>query len=416
MPVVPNLPCALDLRFVAGRSELGQASSLPYHCMPRFVRICSVHCALWAALALALRAATGQEAQADSLVLPEPPCCYHIGGLARAYYLNDQRIEFTGLEETFAVEGVLDGGVHQQLGDWLFQVEGELFFTQPYDRNVLVDDPVRASFAHNFEIDAVTISQLYLAASHGDWRFTAGRFVTPFGRFYFTNYRNNFDDSPFIRSEAILFRETGLLAEWSPGIWNLAAALTNGGPNQDANSSKALVARVGIDADQFVCGASVKVQDGIGSEGQKQYNEHFGLDAMIARGRWTLSGEVILDHYGFRRPGFDPNDITWGRSIYFRDLNDDLLEPISGVGYYLNLGYEGPAWSMAANYGEFYPEELGVPEHDTPTRRGILKVSRHWTEHLETYGAMMIENTLEDAFVGHDRRGIYVLAGCQFSM
>ncbi len=394
--------------------------------MTRLVLLTIRSCALLAALSVALRAAPAQELTAQELTaeeptlerlpLPEPDRCYHVGGKARAYYLNDQRIEFTGLEETFAVEGVLDGGIHQQIGDWLVQVEGELFFTQPYDRNVLVDDPVRASFAHNFEIDIVTISQLYLSARHGDWTFTGGRFVTPFGRFYFTNYRNNFDDSPFIRSEVIHFRETGLLAQWDPGIWTLAAALTNGGPNQDANSSKALVARVGIDTGWFACGSSVKVQDGIGSEGQKQYIEHFGLDAMLRRGAWTLSGEAILDHYGFRRPGFDPNDITWGRSLYFRDLNKAVREPINGVGYYLNFGYEGPAWSLAANYGEFYPEELGVPEHDTATRRGILKASRHWTANLETYAAVLIENTLDEAFGGHDRRGIYVLAGCQFSL
>jgi len=363
-----------------------------------------------------LRAASAQEQSIELLPPVESECCYHVGGKARAYYLNDQRIEFTGLEETFAVEGVLDGGIHQEVGDWLMQVEGELFFTQPFDRNVLVDNPVRASFAHNFETDIVSISQLYLAARRGDWYFAAGRFVTPFGRFYFTNYKNNFDDSPFIRSEVILFRETGLLAQWDPDIWTFTAALTNGGPNQDANSSKALIARVGIDTDWFACGASVKVQDGIGSEGQKQYNEHFGLDAMLRRGHWTLSGEVILDHYGFRRPGFDPDDITWGRSMYFRDLNKALLEPINGVGYYLNLGYEGAAWSLAANYGEFYPEQLGVPQHDVPNRRGLFKASRHWTDHWETYGAVLIENTLDNAFVGHDRRGIYVLAGCQFSL
>ena len=386
-----------------------------------------LHCALTALLALAPRA-FGQD---PAIELPPPalseqdaycnaPCspgfCYDVGGKVRGYYLNDQRIEFTGLEETFAVEGVLDGGLAHEVGDWLVEARGELFLTQPYDRNVLVDNPVRASFAHNFDIDVLSISQLYLTAGHGDWQFTAGRFVTPFGRFYFTNYRNNFDDSPFIRSEAILFRETGLLAQWDPDGWAFAAALTNGGPNQDANSSKALVARAGLDRDGLACGASVKVQDGIGSEGQKLYNEHFGLDAMVRRGNWTLSGEVILDHYGFRRPGFDPDDITWGRSLYFRDLNKAIHEPISGVGYYVELGYDGPLWSLAINYGEFYPEELGVPQHDTVTRRGILKASRHWTGHLETYAVLMVENDLPGAFVGHDRRGIYVLAGCQFSL
>jgi hypothetical protein len=346
----------------------------------------------------------------------EPELCYHVGGSARGYYLNDQRIEFTGQEETFAVEGVVDGGIHHEVGDWLVQVEGELFLTQPFDRNRLVDAPVRRSFSHNFEIDVLSISQLYLAARKDDWVFAAGRFVTPFGRFYFTNYRNNWDDSPFIRSEAILFRETGLLAQWDPEGWCFTAALTNGGPNQDANSSKALVARAGIDRETFAAGASIKVQDGIGSEGQKMYSEHVGLDAMLRRGPWTLSGEIIYDQYGFRRPGFDPDDITWGRSVYFRDLNKAFHEPITGVGYYVNLGYEGLLWSLAANYGEFYPEELGIREHDTPTRRGIVKASRHWTRHLETYGVLMLENDLPLAFAGHDRRGLYLLAGCQFSL
>ena len=75
--------------------------------------------------------------------------------------------------------------------------------------------------------------------------------MTPFGRFYYPLYRNNFDDSPFIRSEAILFRETGLLGQWDPEGWVFTAALTNGGFEQDTNSSKALVARAGIDLPYF---------------------------------------------------------------------------------------------------------------------------------------------------------------------
>jgi hypothetical protein len=371
-----------------------------------------------AALIVAAPRAIGQDVPGEytEYAFGEPEPCYHVGGKARAYYINDQRIEFTGQEETFAVEGVLDGGIHHEVGPWLCQVETELFLTQPFDRNRLVDNPVRESFAHNFDLDVLSISQLYLSARQGDLYFAAGRFVTPFGRFYFTNYRNNFDDSPFIRSEVILFRETGLLAQWDPDGWCFTAALTNGGPGQDANSSKALIARAGIDREWFAAGASVKVQDGIGSESQKTYNEHVGLDAMLRRGNWTFSAEAIFDHYGFRRPGFDPDDITWGRSVYFRDRNKALHEPITGVGYYLNAGYEGPLWSLALNYGEFYPEELGVLEHDTPTRRGIVKASRHWTRHLETYGVLMLENSLADAFVGHDRKGVYVLLGCQFAM
>ena len=41
---------------------------------------------------------------------------------------------------------------------------------------------------------------------------------------------------------------------------------------------------------------------------------------MYRFGRFTLSGEAIYDQYGFTTPGFNPDDIFWGRSIYYRDL------------------------------------------------------------------------------------------------
>jgi hypothetical protein len=69
---------------------------------------------------------------------------------------------------------------------------------------------------------------------------------------------------------------------------------------------------------------------------------------------------------------------------------------------------------VALNYGEFYPEELGVPQHDVPTRRGLVKASRHWSPHFETYGVVLVENTLATVFDGHDRKGIYLIVGAQF--
>jgi hypothetical protein len=364
---------------------------------------------------------------ADPYSLPGSPLCpdacctcsdfsYYYGGKARGYYLNDQRIEFTGQEATFAVEGVIDGGIRQQLGEWQALIETELFLNQPYDRNILQDTAERASFARNFDIDPFVISQLYLGARRGDWYGAIGRFVTPFGRFYYPIYRNNFDDSPFIRSEAILYRETGVVGQWDPGPWVFTAALTNGGLGQDTNSSKALVARAGIDLPYFALGSSVKRQDGIGSEGQKSYNQHVGLDAMARRGNWTLSGEVIYDNYGLRRPGLTPNDVFWGRSLYYRDLNKAFHEPISGVGYYLNLGYDGPNWSLTFNYGEFFPEQLGIPQHDATSRRGLIKASRYWTPNLETYCVVMVENDLPDSFGLRTRLGQYLLLGMQFTL
>lgn len=353
------------------------------------------------------------------LVSSDAPCpCdfeYHWGGKARAYYLNDQRIEFTGMEETFAVEGVLDGGVVQHRENWDLSLQTELFLNQPFDPNMLVDTPERESFTANFQIEPLQLSQLLIGARQGDFYVGLGRFVTPFGRFYYPLYRNRFDDSPFIRSEAISYRETGLLLQWDPDIWTLTAALTNGGFYQDVNSSKALVARVGIDQPGYAVGTSVKWQDGNGSESQKTYANHVGVDAMVRRGNWTLSGEAIYDQYGLRRPGTRLVDIHWGRSLYYRDFNNDYHVPITGVGYYLNLGYEGPYWSVHLNYGEFYPEAIGIERHDTTTRRGFVKASRHWTEHFETYAVAMRETDLLDSFDGSTRRGIYLIFGAQFT-
>jgi hypothetical protein len=343
-----------------------------------------------------------------------PDFLYHFGAKARGYYINDQRIEFTGMEDTFAVEGVLDGGLLQRVDGWEFTLETQFFLNQPFDKNQLVDTPERRSFTANFDIDPLQISQLYIGARRGDLYAALGRFVTPFGRFYFPNYRNNFDDSPFIRSEAILFRETGLLLQWDPGIWVLNACLTNGGFQQDANSSKAIVARVGIDQPTYALGTSIKWQDGNGSESQKAFNNHAGIDAMVRRGPWKLSGEAIYDQYGLRRPGTPLNSITWGRSLYYRDLNNGPRIPITGFGYYVNLGYDGPLWTLMLNYGEFYPEQIGDPRQDTPTRRGLVKASRHWTPHFESYAVALIENDLPNAFDNSTRRGIYFIFGSQF--
>jgi len=350
-----------------------------------------------------------------------PDFSYHFGGRARGYYINDQRIEFTGMESTFAVEGVLEAGAMQQIDGWELAIESQIFLNQPFDKNMLVDTPERKSFTHNFDIDPLQISQLYLGARRGDFYAAMGRFVTPFGRFYFPNYRNNFDDSPFIRSESILFRETGLLLQWDPGIWVLNACLTNGGFQQDANSSKALVARVGIDQPWYAIGTSVKWQDGNGSETQKVFNNHVGLDAMVRRGPWTLSSEAIYDQYGLRKPGTPLDSITWGRSLYYRDVNNGFNHPISGVGYYVNLGYEGPRWTLMLNYGDFFPEQIGTPaqrnkrRQSVPNHRGLIKASRHWTSHFETYSVLLLENNLAHSFDASTRRGIYVIFGGQFA-
>ncbi|HKT79225.1 MAG TPA: hypothetical protein VJP86_03320 [Vicinamibacterales bacterium] len=352
--------------------------------------------------------AQGQDASTETT--------YHVGGTARGYYINDQRLQFSGQESTFAAEGQFNGRVQQTHGSWRFGLDGEVFLNQPFDRNILQNTPQRQSFLSNFDVEPFQISQLSITSGRGPFSASFGRFVTPFGRFYYPIYRNNFDDSPFIRSEAVLYRETGLLLKLEPKGFSLAAALTNGGAEQDTNSSKALVARAGVQGEHFAIGGSVKTQDGIGSERQKTFKSHFGGDAMVRNANWTLSAEAIHDEYGFRQPGYDPNDIFWGRSLYFRDLNKAPSEPITGFGYYMNADVVWTPLSLTVNYGEFYPDQLGVPEHDVTDRRGFVKVSGHMTPNFDVYLVAMLENSLDDFLFFRGRRGHYGILGFQFSI
>jgi hypothetical protein len=334
--------------------------------------------------------------------------------LARTYYANDQRLQWSGQEATFAVEGALAGKFVRTQENWEISVETELFFNQPYDRNILLDTPERISYRSNFEIDPLEISQLFLSARRDDWKLSLGKMLTPFGRTHFPLYRNDFHDAPFIRTESILWRETGLVLQHDPGNWVNTVAIVNGSKGQDTNSMKSLIARVGYETENGALGASIKCLNRIGSEGQKQYNNHVGIDAMRRWGSWTLSGEVIYDEYGARRPVFDPLEMFWPRSIYYRDQNFADDTPITGVGYYLNLNYQSDTWLWALNYGEFIPKQIGDPLHDVTTRRGIVKASRQYTQTFELYAMVIIENDVANAQAGRTRKGLLYSFGGQF--
>ena len=186
-------------------------------------------------------------------------------------------------------------------------------------------------------------------------------------------YFNNFSDSPFIRSEIIEFRETGVMAQWDPEPLVFTVAITNGGFNADTNSSKALIAH-GVDRAHYAYGVSAKVQDGVGSNGlgwvgsQKEFDSFYGYDAMCRWGNWTLSTEGIYDQYGFRRPGFDPDDIFWARSIYFRDLSRGVTKPLTGIGLLRQLAlFRG---SLAADGQLWRLFQLAAAGHPSPRRAG----------------------------------------------
>ncbi len=337
------------------------------------------------------------------------------GFAARGFYLNDQRIEFTGNEVTFGAAGVLRAAAGLRRGNGIGLVYTELLLNQRFDQNILTDFALRESFANNFEIETLELSQLTVACQHENWTVEIGRFVSPFGRYYGLSAQNQFMDVPFIRSEAILFRETGAQLRWDPGPLRCAVALTNGGPWKDTNSSKALVARVGLDLPRTSFGGSVKWHDGIGSEIQKEYKSHVGVDFMLRiNERLMFSSEVIYDEYGLRRPGIALDDIDWGRSIYNRQLNKGILQPLTGWGYYANLIGNCPRFDWMISIGQFLPSDtLGDPIHDQITTRGLGQIYWHLNDVLDLYASGLIENPVDNAQNGQRRETWMLASGLQ---
>lgn len=341
--------------------------------------------------------------------------CWDLNALARGYWLNDQRIEWTGLESTLGAEGQIAPSFRRQAGDWDLLAYGDFYLNQPFDRNVLLDTAERRSFAANFETEVFQISNLYLSATYGDFTFSLGKFETPFGRYYFPLMSNPRFDAPFIRTEAINWRETGLLIHHERGLFVTDVAVTNGSEDRDTNSSKALVARVGLQGENFAGGCSIKTQDGIGSEWQKTYENHLGADAMVRFGKWTLSGEMIFDEYGFRRPGHSQLDIFWGRSIYNRDIHNPSGEPLSSVGYYADLGYQGERWYLGFNYGVNDPVAVGNALHDQKINRGMIKTVYSLAPGFDFFGVFLLENGGFPAQANRDRKGELIYTGFQAS-
>lgn len=343
----------------------------------------------------------------------EYPDQFHVDALVRTFYLNDQRVQWSGMEMTFGAEAAVRPQYHYQAGDWTGGVVGDFYLNQPFDRNMYVNSPERQSYISNFEPDLFQLSNLYLSMQNENWYFAAGKIESPFGRTYFPLYSNSRIDAPFIRTEAIRWRETGLLARYRSGYFVGDVAFTNGGVDQDTNSSKAAIARLGFDFENASFGASIKTQDGIGSETQKTFNNHVGIDFMVQRGRFRLSGEAIYDEYGFRRPGYDPDDIFWEHSIYYRDVNKAPYVPCQGFGYYVNLDYIGDRWNFTGNYGEYYPDKLGIPQQDHMNRRWLLKGAFKINRILQSYTATIIENGDYVAQDGRKRIGFMVMTGLQ---
>ncbi|MBI4822937.1 MAG: hypothetical protein HY805_01740 [Nitrospirae bacterium] len=336
-----------------------------------------------------------------------------LGALIRGYYLNDQRIQWSGLEAAFGADAVVSLWKEEKTHWGRIKAGGEFFLNLPYGKNILRDKE-RDKYRTNFETNIFEISQLLLHIKKDTLTLRLGKVETPFGKTYYPLFSNSCFDAPFIRTEAILARETGVFILYKLKFFNLDMAIVNGGEDKDTNSSKAFITRLGINGEKekWVLGISGKIQDGIGSDRQKIYKRHAGIDFMVGYSNFILSGEVIYDEYGCHRDCSSVDGIP--RSLYYRDIYYRNKTPITGVGGYIDLSYKKTNWSGNVNYGEYWPQRIGNPYHDDPIRRGIIKLSFNLSPRLQAYGVGLFENERKTEEWRSGEKGIAVMVGLQY--
>jgi hypothetical protein len=331
-----------------------------------------------------------------------------LDGVVRAYFRNDQRIQWSGNELTFGAEGVLSPRLVQHVNDWTISANGVFFLNQPFDSNILAD-PSRTQYAANFKISPFYVWNMNIAVEYEDWRFVFGKNPTPFGRYYAPLQTNDRVDAPFIRTEAIGWNETGAFVHYEPGWFVADLGIINGSDDLDTNSDKGGVTRLGLKGENFAFGASAKIHDGIGSEFQKRFDNQYGFDAMVTQGNWDLSAEASYDEYGYKKPEINQVPITWQRSYYYRDIyNGKTNGRLNGIGYYVNLGYTQPRYRLDLNYGEYYPRAVGNPLHDTMNQRLMAKGTFLIMPRLEGLVSLIFENRRPaEAWRGYDPWGVF---------
>jgi hypothetical protein len=314
-------------------------------------------------------------------------------GLIRSWFLDDQRLQWSGTEISFGAESVLGFRLETTAGKSRIIADAEITLNQPLNRNILADES-RQKYLQNFTVPPMEVRQLNLRLEGRNYSLALGERRTPFGRNFTEPFSNSFFAYPFIRNEVIVKYETGLFFELTPGILRLSLAVVNGCQDLDTNSSKAGILRLGFAAGGVEAGVSVKAQDGIGSEWQKQYSNHLGMDLSFKTGSWLFFGEIIYDQYGFHKE-FETEDVFWGRSYYYRDVFLGTKTPVEGWGGYLGFRYRIDRFLLTAHYGEYHPEQIGHPYHDDPIRRLVVKSRVQLISGLAIYGAGLIENQRE---------------------
>ena len=337
-------------------------------------------------------------------------------GLVRGFYGNDQRIEWSGVEDTFGAEAVLRGRFETENQGWRLAAQAELFLNVPNGRSIL-SDPQRDLYRANFEVPPLQVFQLFVEARYDDWSVRLGHFATPLGRYESPMLTNALNDAPFLRTEITGFAETGVLLSWRPGIWSFDVGVTNGEPDLDTNSSKAFISRIGAGTERWSAGIWIKAQDGIGSEQQKRFRSFVGFDAQAIFGPWTIYGEGLIDQHGlYRDLAADGNPLALvPRSLYGRDVFKAFRDPIYGGGFDAGVTWRRERLTVDLNYGLYFPEQIGRSFHDAPIHRGVAKVLFEVAPRLHVYAVGIVENKRPHEIPFFDRAPPFmVLGGLQY--
>jgi hypothetical protein len=324
---------------------------------------------------------------------------FDMSSAVRAYYLNDQRVQWSGMESVFGAAAILAPQITREYPWGVTAVKSEFMIRQPFGkRNLALSDSNIAKYAPYFDVNTLETSQMYIHISKNNTlSIDIGKIKTPFGR---TEYPVLWDwrfDAPFIRSsELILYRETGVMISYTPEFFSLEVAAVNGEGEKDTNSGKAVIARVGTGKNKnWEFGLSGKWHDGIGSEYDKTYNNYLGVDFKVRlHPKFVLSGEITYDQHGYHQKKGEENGTT---SLYYREIYVNG-NSIYGIGGYLDLGYKDDHWNVHFNYGEYYPEKVGNPYHDDPIKRLLINVVYRILPEVQVFATGLLENerSIED--------------------
>lgn len=155
--------------------------------------------------------------------------------MVRALLLDDQRIQWSGLENSFSAEAILELNYLKKIGKWQLMVQSELLVNQPFNQNILSDE-FRDLYRQNFEYEIFTFRQLYIGIKSRSMTIRLGQITNPFGRCYLTASNNARSDLPFLRTEVVAPTDTGFSISFTPGIFSLDFALVNGSEGQDTTA------------------------------------------------------------------------------------------------------------------------------------------------------------------------------------